>query len=396
MVGDTYGADLSDAEVAGQRAVVELDRTIGAFDGDSPVGGTAILSRSLTVPGNVLPVAGVAWVGVAPTHRRRGILTSMMRMQLTDLHESGGEPIAALRPSEAAIYGRFGYGPAALGNQLRCEKASMRLRPGTDFGDGTVRLLGRDEVRPLLAQVYDRVRVDSIGWLDRTDRFWNSRLDDSPAALGGATSLRFAVHCTPDGQATGYALYRLYNGRGALGNDVSAVRLVELATVTRSAYAALWRFLAGIDLLRWIEYEAAVDEALPHLLTDPRAARSTLVDRLWVRLVDVDRALAGRRYFAPLDLVLDVEDHFCPWNTGRYRLQAEQDAVTCERTSAPADLRLASAELGAAFLGGTTLASLADAGLVQELRPGALARATRAFRADREPFYPGGWAFPAY
>ncbi|MFD8325722.1 sterol carrier protein domain-containing protein [Streptomyces lydicus] len=152
----------------------------------------------------------------------------------------------------------------------------------------------------------------------------------------------------------------------------------------------------------WIEYEAAVDEPLPHLLTEPRAVRSTVVDRLWVRLVDVDRALAGRRYSIPLDVVvnveddLNVEDDFCPWNTGRYRLQAEGEAVSCERTKASADLQLGAASLGAAFLGGTTLASLAAVGLVRELRSGALARTTRAFRADREPFYPGGWAFPAY
>ncbi len=181
-----------------------------------------------------------------------------------------------------------------------------------------------------------------------------------------------------------------------LGNDTSAVQVVELAAATRQAYAALWRFLAGIDLVPWIEYEGAVDEPLPHLLVDPRAVRSTPVDRLWVRLVDVDRALAGRRYATPLDLVLEVEDGFCPWNTGRWRLRAEGAAVGCERTTAPADLRLAAAELGAAFLGGTTLASLAAAGLVQEVRPGALDRATVAFRGEREPFYPGGRAFPAY
>nr|WSY56747.1 sterol carrier protein domain-containing protein [Streptomyces sp. NBC_00886] len=171
---------------------------------------------------------------------------------------------------------------------------------------------------------------------------------------------------------------------------------VELATVSRQVYAALWRFLAGIDLVSWIDYEGAVDQPLAHLLTDPRAMRSAPVDRLWVRLVDVDRALSARRYAGTLDLVLDVEDAFCPWNTGRYRLAADHDTVACERTHAPADLRLTAAELGAAFLGGTTLASRAAAGLVQELRPGALARATAAFRADREPFYPGGWAFPAY
>ncbi|MGW7576976.1 GNAT family N-acetyltransferase [Streptomyces sp. NPDC054765] len=396
MIANTYGDDRTDEELADERTMMELDRTIAAFDGDLPVGGAAAYTRSLTVPGAVLPVAGVTWVGVAPTHRRRGILTAMMRKQLTELHDSCGEPIAALRPAEAGIYGRFGYGPATRGAQLRCEKRSMVFRPGTAFGDGTIHLLGRDEARPLIEKVYDRARIGAVGRPDRNDRSWNSRLFDEPQARGGATSLRFAVHRDSGGQATGYALYRMKSELDIFGNSKSAVEVVEFTTVCRQAYAALWRYLAGIDLVPWIEYEAAVDEPLPHLLTDPRAVRSAQVDRLWVRLVDVDRALAGRRYATPLDLVLDVEDRFCPWNTGRYRLQADGGTATCERTRDPADLQLTSIELGAAFLGGTTLASLAAAGHVNELQPGALARATSAFRADREPFYPGGWAFPAY
>ncbi|MGY5125406.1 GNAT family N-acetyltransferase [Streptomyces nigrescens] len=396
VIANTYGDDRSDEDLAHERAIIELDRTIGAFDGDRPVGGTAAYTRSLTVPGTVLPVAGVTWVGVAPTHRRRGILTALMRKQLTDLHEGGREPIAVLRPSEARIYGRYGYGPSSRGAQLRCEKRSMHFRPSTDFGDGSIRLLSRDEARPHLEKVYEQVRLGMVGWPDRADRFWDGRLFDEPQARGGATALRYAVHQDPDGQATGYALYRIKSERDIFGVNASAVQVVELAAASQQAYAALWRFLAGIDLVPWIEYEGAVDEPLPHLLTDPRAARSVEVDRLWVRLVDVDRALAGRRYATPLDVVLDVRDSFCPWNTGRFRLQADGDTVDCERTGASPDLCLTSAELGAAFLGGTTLASLAAAGRVQELRPGALTHASMAFRGSREPFYPGGWAFPAY
>ncbi|MEU0212253.1 GNAT family N-acetyltransferase [Streptomyces canus] len=396
MIANAYGSDWSDEELAHMRAAIELDRTIAAFDGNTPVGGAALYTRSLTVPGAVLPVAGVTWVGVAPTHRRRGILTSLMREQLTGLHESGGEPIAALGPSEAAIYGRFGYGPATFANQLRCEKRSMLFRPGTDYGGGSVLLLDREAARPLIEKVYDQVRTGSIAWPDRAERFWDSRLADPPHSRGGATSLRYAVYRDRDGDTTGYALYRINDARDALGNDTTAVRIVELAAATPQAYAALWSFLVGIDLVPWIEYEAAMDEPLPHLLTDRRAVRSTVVDRLWVRLVDVDRALAGRRYSTPLDVVLDVKDDFCRWNTGRYRLQAEGDAVVCERTKDPAGLQLTASDLGAAFLGGTTIASLASAGLVRELRSGALTRTARAFRADREPFYPAGWAFPAY
>ncbi|SHF89574.1 GNAT family N-acetyltransferase [Streptoalloteichus hindustanus] len=396
MIADTYGIDRSDAELAHERATIEWDRTLAAFDGDVPVGGAAIYSRTLTVPGAVLPVAGVTAVGVAPTHRRRGILTAMMRRQLTELHEGGGEPVAVLHPSEGAIYGRYGYGPASRGNQLRCDRRALVFRPGTDFGDGSVRLLGRDQARPLVEEVYDQVRLASVGWLDRTERFWAARLFEGSLFSAGATSLRYAVHRDPDGRATGYVLYRNRLAQDASGDNASTVEVVELAAASRPAYAALWRFLAGIDLLPWIEYEGAVDEPLPHLLLEPRAVRSRVLDRLWVRLVDVDRALTSRRYSTPVDLVLEVEDAFCPWNTGRHHLRADGDAVSCERTTAAADLVLTSAELGAIFLGGTTLASLAAAGRVREQRPGAVARATVAFRGEREPVYPGGWAFPLY
>lgn len=394
MIADTYGMDRSEEELAYQRAATDLDRTVAAFDDKVPVAGASVYSRVLTVPGAAVPVAGIASVGVAPTHRRRGILTSIIRKQLTELHEQGLESIAALRPSEAAIYGRYGFGPATRGNQLRCDRRAMRFRPDTDFGDGTVLLLPRARARPAIEKVYDEARALSVGWPDRAESHWNVRLFDPPSP--GATTIRFAVHLTADNEPTGYALYRHTTGVDASGDAAGNVRVIELAALSRGAYAALWRFLAGIDLASSIEYEGAADEPFPHLLSDARAARSTLVDRLWVRLIDVDRALAGRRYSAPLDIVLDIEDRFCPWNAGRYRLQADSVSAGCQRTHAPADLRLTATELGAAYLGGTTLASLAAAGLIEELRTGAVAHATTAFRHDREPYYPGGWAFPLY
>ncbi|MGV9661135.1 sterol carrier protein domain-containing protein [Streptomyces koyangensis] len=149
--------------------------------------------------------------------------------------------------------------------------------------------------------------------------------------------------------------------------------------------------------MSWLGCEGAVDQVLPWLLEDPQAVRSAPVDRLWVRLVDVGRASAGRSYAVPLDVVLEVRDAFCPWSAGRHRLRGDGDGVAvCEPTTAPADPRLDVAEPGAAFLGGTTLAALGAAGRVEELRPGALAGTSAACRGGREPWYPGGWAFPLY
>lgn len=287
MIGDTYGVDRSDEELANQRAATDLDRTVAAFDGDAPVSGASVYRRLLTVPGAVSPVAGIASVAVAPSHRRRGLLTAMMRAILTDLYEDGREPVAVLRPSEAAIYGRYGFGPATRGILMRCERRSMIFRSGVDFGAGRVRMLERDAARPLVEQIYDKVRSVSLGWPDRDDCHWTVRLFDEPYARPGATALRYAVHFDPNGQHTGYALYRHRSAQDASGEDASVVCVVELAAVSRRAYASLWRYLAGIDLKPWIEYEGAMDEALPNLLVDLRCVRSRPVDRLWVRLVDI-------------------------------------------------------------------------------------------------------------
>lgn len=387
MVTTTYGQDWREGGLRGAARSLEPDRTIAAFDGPEIVGGASIYGRLLTVPGGAAPVAGITLVAVLPTHRRRGILTAMMREQLTGLHAAGGEPIAALNAAQATIYGRFGYGVASHVAQIRGDKRFMALRPGTDPGEGTIRLLGREDARPLLEKVYERAREGAVGWVDRAEKYWQARLADGEGAREGGTALRYAVHREPGGEATGYALYR---------SMPDLVRVIEVAATSRQSYAALWRFLIELDGHTELAYDGAVDEPLTHLLADPRTARTTLMDNLWVRLVDVDRALSARRYATGLDIVVEVRDTFCPWNAGRHRLTADGDTVTCDRTRARADLRVTAAELGAAYLGGTTLASLAAAGRVEELRPGAVTTTSRAFHGDRAPFHPSGWAFPAF
>lgn len=386
MITTTYGQDWRQGALRNAESTIEPERTTAAFDGAELVGGMSIYGRSLTVPGGVVPVAGVTLVAVLPTHRRRGILSAMMRRQFTELHESG-EPVAALNAAEATIYGRFGYGVASHLAVLDGDTRFMALRPDVDLGDGTVRLLDLDRARPLLEKVYDTVRHDVAGWVDRTDRYWDARLHDPDHTRAGATALRFAVHTDADGAVTGYVLYR---------SARRTVRVVELAATTRPSYAALWRFVIDLDAHDHVSYDGAVDEVLPHLLLDPRSVHTTVVDNLWVRLVDVDRALAARRYTTPVDVVLEVDDAFCPWNAGRFRLIADGDTASCDRTRDRADLRLSAAELGAAYLGGTALSTLAAAGRVDELRPGALVAASLAFRAERAPFHPAGPAFPAF
>ncbi len=103
-----------------------------------------------------------------------------------------------------------------------------------------------------------------------------------------------------------------------------------------------------------------------------------------MRLVDVGAALSRRGWREGPPLVIEVEDAFCPWNTGRYRLAGG----LAERTSAEPDLTLDVDALGAAYLGGVGLTQLAQAGRVVERTPGALARADAQLRADLSPWCP--------
>jgi predicted acetyltransferase len=354
----------------------EPERSLAFFDGERIVATTMALSRRVTVPGGpAVPCAAVTAVTVVPTHRRRGLLSAMMRRQLDDLR-AGGEPLAALWASEAAIYGRFGYGPASPLARLVARRPAAWLAappPGDPLRAGPA----ADHVEAM-REIHARVVPTRPGMLDRPGPWWEDRMHDPEADRAGAQPLQ-AVVCDD-----GYALYAVKPGFDDDG-PAGEVRIREVVAATPHARAVVWSFLLDQDLTRTIEWRhAPADEPLALMLPNPRAVRTTVSDALWVRLVDVEAALSARTYVADPDVVLEVGDAFCAWNAGRYRLSGGG----CERTDAPADLALDVDALGAAYLGGTTLHELALAGRVSELREGALARASAALRGDVAPWCP--------
>ena len=378
VLASAFLTDHSDDILAEERTVFEPSRSHAVFDGETMIGTGQLLSRRIVLPGaDPVPAGAVTSIGVAPGQRRRGVLSMIMRAQLELLHEVG-EPLAVLWASEGGIYGRFGYG---LGTQ----HTRISLPRGTAFrrdvvvDPAPVRELPRERALPILRDLYDQVWHTRAGYLDRTEATWEYHLFDRPGRRDGHSALRFAVH------PQAYAVYRTHKNWQDRGPRTT-VTVHELTATTPAAYAAILRYLLDIDLVGEVVLRAGVDEPLVHLLADPRAALRTMFDALWVRVVDVDRALMARRFLVPLDLVLEVADDLCPWNAGRWRLVAGPDGrAEVTRTDAPADLALDVAALGAAFLGGTRLTTLAGAGRVREYRPGALTRTSLAFLHDEEP-----------
>jgi predicted acetyltransferase len=371
-----FHRELTEADRTRFERIDELERMLAWFDDGRIVATTAAFTRTLTVPGATLGCAAVTGVAVVPTHRRRGLLTQMMRRQLDDVRERG-EPVAALWASEGTIYGRFGYGVGATQASLVARRPAARLAALPERG-ATLTAGPAGEHVDAMRAIHERVRPGRPGMLDRPGPWWQERLHDPEDDRRGAQPLRAVV---TDG---GYALYAVrpkWDDEGPAGE----VTVRELVAATTAARAAVWAYLLDQDLTRTVSWELAPsDEPLWLMLANPRAVRRTVRDSLWVRLVDVPAALAARSYANDPDVVLELADAFCPWNEGRHRLSGGG----CERTDAEPDLALDAATLAAAYLGGTTLVALAEAGRVRELRPGALARASAAFRGAVAPWCP--------
>lgn len=361
-----FGHDPSDDELAIERITAEHERTIAVFDDDDIVATAGAFTFAMTAPGGVsVPTAGVTYVGVRPTHRRRGVLLGMMRRQLNDIHDRG-EPIAALWASEAAIYGRFGYGLASQLLRVELDRVDATVRADiTDDPGVRVRLVSPSTVTEEIERIEVQLAGRRPGSFVRDKRWIEALVQDPQSWRNGRSSLQCFL-AEEGGRPTGYATYRTKGGSvQPYGLPDGEVVVQAQSALTPATNAALTRSLLALDLMRRVKWwNLPLDATLPHLLRDARQVRTTLLDALHVRIVDLPAALSARRYLTPVDVVLDVSDALCPWNGGRWHLVGGPDGATCEQTDAPAQVTVPIESLGAAYLGGTSLATLAASGRV--------------------------------
>ncbi|MEU1285811.1 GNAT family N-acetyltransferase [Kitasatospora sp. NPDC005856] len=362
-------------------AATEMDRNLLAVTADGrPVGTAGAHTFELTLPGQVVvPAAGVTCVGVLPTHRRQGVLTAMMRRQLADLR-ARGEFLSVLLASEAGIYGRFGYGPATYTQRLTVQRhqaafAAPRAQRADDApAGGTVELMRRAECGEIVEAVYDRYRRAQPGALSRPRRWWELGAGQVPIA---PTPRYVAVHRDADGTPDGYASY---------WTDAGTLMVDETVAVDDAAHTELARFVLGHDLVEKAVFRHHPPEhPLRWQLADFNAGElSNHTDWLWVRLLDVPRALTSRGWFTDGELVLDVDDPFLGEHH-RYLLTVRDGKAECVPTDREPDLSLDVRDLGAVYLGGTAPSVLVRAGHIRAHRPGAAVLADALFRAERAP-----------
>ena len=381
-IGQYFGMELTDEQVERFLKVLPLERMHAAREDGRIVGGAGAFSFDLSIPGGSLPTAGVSVVGVYPTHRRRGVLRAMMRVQLDDARDRG-EPLAALWSSEETIYGRFGYGVAAWVGEISIPREyAAFVRPFER--EGEARFVDAEEAFALFPPIWAAVRSQRAGMYVRPDDWWRDRIFRDPEERReGAGPKRFIVH-ELDGPPTGYAIYRHKAGFEA-GTSTGVTQVLEAMGATAKGTENIWRYLLDIDWAAKIEASLLPpDHPLFLLLASPRRAKYRMGDGLWVRLVDVGAALSARSYRDGQPVVLEVRDAFCDWNEGRWKV----GDGSAQLTKNEPDLRLDADALGSAYLGGITFAQLRDALRVEELTDGAVARADDLFRTDLHPWCP--------
>ena len=367
----------------------DLDRMLVALDGGQIVGSTSSQMLELTIPGPAtIPAAKINLTGLLPTHRNAGIASEFMRTQLADLHHRG-EPIAVLTTSQSGVPAAHGFSPAteAMAVTFQPRRAVQRAAESPTC---TLRFVKSEEARTLIPALYDEHRLRQVGQVSRPKAFWRDWFEDLPLVRIGP-SARFAVAAERAGRHVGYLTYRL--SHGALREQPVDTLFVEDLIAAGGARRALWRYCMGFDQAAEVKaWNVPVDDPLRWMPGTTRLVRTTAVRPfLYLRLIDVRRALAARSYTGEGSVVLEVTDELLPWNTARYRVSADSTRSACEISQEPADIRLGVTELAAVYLGAVPFSTLARAGRLTPLSDEALTVADALFSVTPRPWTVTDW-----
>ncbi|MFJ8155388.1 GNAT family N-acetyltransferase [Streptomyces sp. NPDC094468] len=380
---------LTDDQIEARRRQFVPGRLLGAFDGSRCVATFRSFDQELTtVGGTAVPADAISNVTVSPTHRRRGLLTRMMSQDLAAA-KARGDVVATLIAAEYRIYGRYGFGPATTLTEWTVEVGRTGLDPRWSAPEdgGRIDLIDAEDVRKSGPELHERIRRGTPGAVSRNELWWQLRTG-AVRFESDWTEPFHAAYRSPDGEVQGMVAYTADGTwHGKQPEETATVKW--LLGATPAAERALWHYLCSIDWVARVKSGwRSPDDLLPHYLPDPRAARiTTQADWLWVRILDVVRALEARTYDAEGALVLEVTD---PQGLagGRFRLDAAGGRASCAPTTDAPELIIGIAELATVWLGDQSVARLHTLGRVRETRVGAAQEADALLRTSGRPWCP--------
>ncbi|TXK17338.1 GNAT family N-acetyltransferase [Homoserinibacter sp. GY 40078] len=366
-------------------------RTTGVYDATAaepsiPVGTVNSWPVEMSVPGGACPESwGISSVTVAPTHRGRGIARALLEGELRTASRLG-LPFAALTVSESTLYGRYGFGPAAFAADYRFD--TRRVSWSGPRPDGRVQFVSIDEYLEKAPQLYERTRRDHAGQIDVWPRRWAQVAGQTGDDAAAARRVRAVRYDDASGTPRGYAVYEVTGGDDDFTSHEATLRYLLADGV--DAYAALWRFVLELPLVRTVVATLrSVDEPVRWMLRDWRAVSTTSWDHLWVRVLDVPAALGSRVPGAEGTVVVEVDDPM-GFAAGAWRIDGGAERLRAEPASeadaALPRVSLGASELASLSLGGVSASVLAQAGRVSASEPSAVAVLDALLSVPRAPW----------
>ncbi len=369
--GRSFGYVFSADEIAERAPTLEWDRFQLAVDGGQIVSAVAALTMQISLPGGrSVPMGGITWVSTAATHRRRGLMSTLIERAHRDA-EDRGEAVTGLGASEAMIYGRFGYGVSTFSR--RVEVAVRQVEFVGAGADGGVRF-EHDEaaLRAHVIPLWEAARATRPGEVSRNEAMWDAIFSVRRRHSDGASPAFWLLH------ADGYVSYRVTNEWDD-GHAQNRVDVGDFVAVNDAARAALWRVLLSLDLVAKVTCAVAPDDPLPYWLSNFRAVRTKFVDDwVWLRPLDVARLFGARTYGSTDALVVQ-------FGATSLQIAGSPDGAEVSSTDAAADLVVDTTAVGPLLMGGVSPHVLAAAGRLQG-DADALRRARSFFAAERLPF----------
>jgi len=367
---------------------IAADWSMCAFDDGKLVTTSGVWPFQMRINGGQASVGGVTMVSTRPSHRRQGLLSRVMARSLREQRERG-QYLSALWASFGAIYQRFGFGLASMPLWYQLDPRLVRLHAEPESGS-RVELYDRTMAMPMLKALYVAHATPRNLFLHRGQPMWDFMLRE----VDGVAP-HIAIHRTPGGSPTGYVIYETH-GRGGTRMSVDdappnqEIQVRDLVALDAPAWHGLWAYLRAHDLVRSIRVgPLADDDPAPLLTLEPRQLRARTEDSIWLRVVDVERALALRPYGAAGQLAIEIgADPTCDWNVGCFRLETDGRTSTVKRCSDVPDLVLSPRALATLFAGHRSATQLFRAGLLDARDPTSLALADALFRTEHRPHCP--------
>lgn len=362
-------------------AYMDSDAGVG-WDADCPIATYATIAKGMNVGGaRDLPVRLVADVTVRSTHRGRGLLSRIIRRDLSAArdHRVGA---AALYAAKADLYGRYGFGPATRTARVDVSRRDFKLCVP---GDGRIDTADPTMLTEAVATLHREHHAQTLGSVEMLAGYPEKVCGVGPDHSGGADpSVRALTHSDAAGHVDGLVTYRFQGW----SPPRSSIEIIELLTADPRVDIALWAAVCqetAADAV--VNHHCRPDNPLPWALKDRRAYRQVLSqDGLWLRIIDVPLALSARGFQCPdQTLTMRVTDPL-ELSAGTYRIEVTDGHARVSRSSEAPEVTLDISALSSIYLGGYSALELIDAGLITGRSPESLLAVVKMFQVARAPY----------